>query len=420
MFKKTKLNNGLRIVTAPMKGTKTVTVLVVAGTGSKYENKKNNGISHFLEHLVFKGTKKRPDTKAIAQDLEKVGGEFNAFTSKEITGFYAKVASEHLDVALDVISDIYLNAKLPAREIEREKGVIIEEINMYEDTPMALSPMLFEKLLYGDTPAGWSTLGTKENIREMERREIIEYFNKHYLSENTVVGVTGDLNKKIEAKIKNYFKKIRTGNSPDKEKVVEGQAKPEILVSNKKSDQTHLCLGVRTFDIFDKRKYALGLLATILGGNMSSRLFLALRERRGLAYYLKTGAEGYSDSGYLMTQCGVPNDKVNEAIKIILSEYRKIARQKIGQVELKRVKDYIKGKLLLNLESSDEVASFLLEQEVSLGKILKPEEYFKKLSKVTASELQAIAKEIFVNNRLNLALIGPCKERKEFEKVIKF
>ena len=228
------------------------------------------------------------------------------------------------------------------------------------------------------------------------------------------------MNKTIEAKIKNYFKKIRIGNSPDKKKVFENQTKSEVLVSGKKSDQTHLCLGVRTFDIFNKRKYALGLLATILGGNMSSRLFLALRERRGLAYYLKTGAEGYSDAGYLMTQCGVPNDKVNEAIKIILDEYKKTARQKIGQAELKRAKNYIKGKFLLNLESSDEVASFLLEQEVSLNKILKPEEYFQKLSKVTASELQAVAKEIFVNDRLNLALIGPYKEKSVFEKVVKF
>jgi predicted Zn-dependent peptidase len=403
-----------------MKNTQAVTVLVLVGTGSKYEIKEINGISHFLEHMFFKGTKKRPNTLAIAETLDKIGGEYNAFTSKECTGYWAKVDTKHLDLALDWVSDIFLNSKISAEEIEREKGVIIEEINMYLDEPRKYIWDLWDKLLYGDQSAGWSVIGEKEIIRRIKREQFINYL-KNYSAKNTVVVVAGNIKeiKSLKLKVGSYFKSINGKNVNNKNKVIEKQKQPNILLNYKKTDQTHLFLGVRGYDMFHPDKYVLDILSIILGGNMSSRLWIEIRERNSLAYYVGTSAQNYTDSGSLYTKAGLNNDKVEKAIQIILKNYKLIKNKRINQQEIRKAKDYIKGKAILGMESSDEQAYFYADQELLENKILTLDEIFVKIEAVTASDIQRVAKDIFKPEKLNLALIGPFKDKAKFECLLK-
>jgi predicted Zn-dependent peptidase len=421
MFKKTILKNGLRVITVPQKNTQAVTVLVLVGTGSKYEKKEINGISHFLEHMYFKGTKKRPSTTAIAETLDKVGGIYNAFTSEEYTGYFAKVASPHFELALDWVSDIFLNSILPKEEIEKEKGVIIEEINMIYDHPMSYVQTLWTKLLYGDQPAGWDIAGTKETVSKMNREKLSDYMERQYVAKNTIVSIAGNFDEKSAVqKVKKYFLKIKIKKPIEKPKVIEKQEKPEVLLNFRQTDQTHLCFGVRTFNLFHPQRYALDLLAVILGGMMSSRLFIEVRSKLGIAYYINTNSEMNPDTGFLFTQTGLDNKNVEKGISTILKEYKKISEKKVPTSELKKAKDYLKGKTTLLLEPSDAQASFYAAQEVLEKKILTPEEIFKKIDEVSREDILNVAKEIFKPEKLNLALIGPFKDKEKFQRLLKF
>ncbi len=420
MYKKTTTRDGLRIITVPMKNSKAVTCLVLIGTGSKYEGKEINGISHFLEHMFFKGTKKRPTTLKISETLDKVGGEYNASTGKEITGFWVKVENSHLDLALDWLSDILLNSKMEAREMQREKGVIIEEINMYLDAPLQYIGDLFERLLYGDQPAGWDTIGTKKNILSFKRKHFLDYMKEHYSARNIIVCLAGNFNQgQVEKKIKKYFKKLRKAPPKQKIEVIEKQKSPQVLSHFKKTDQTHLCLGVRGYGLFRPEKYAQEILSTILGGSMSSRLFISIRERRGLAYYVRTSSNLYTDSGYLVTQAGIPHKNVSQVISLILKEYRNTREKKISMEELQKAKDYLKGTFNLSLELSDSQASFYGGQELLAEKILTPKEKCDKIDEVSQKDIQKAARYIFKSERLNLALIGPHKDKAKFQQLLK-
>ena len=424
-FKKTTFKNGLRIVTAPMKDTNTAAVIVAVAAGSKYETKKINGLSHFLEHIFFKGTKKRPKTKDIAESLDAVGGEYNAYTSQESTAYFAKVDKEHISLAIDVVSDIFLNSKIDAKEIEKERGVILQEINMYEDTPMLAVQEEFEHLLYGDQPAGWKVIGTKENIARMGRKDFVDYMRNFYTTKNTVVCVVGNFGEKGEMgvikEIGKIFSRMRKGEENKKSKTIEKQAKPELKIKRKKTDQAHLVLGFRTYDMFHKDRFSLTLLANILGGTMSSRLFLSVRERLGLAYYVNAGDDESSDCGYFSVRAGVDTDrkKIEKTVKVILGEIGKIRARGVSEKELKKAKDNLRGKMALSLESSDEVASYLAGQELSRREIKTPEEILAKIDKVGKNDILRVARDIFVNEKLNLALIGPVEDGKSLEKILK-
>lgn len=420
MFKKTTLKNGLRIITIPKKNTQSLTVLVLVGTGSKYERKETNGISHFLEHMYFKGTKKRPSATAIAETLDKVGGIYNAFTSEEYTGYFAKVAAQHFELALGWVSDIFLNSLLPEKEIEKEKGVIIEEINMIYDNPMSYVQTLWPKLLYGDQPAGWDVAGTKETVSKMTREKLIDYTEKQYVASNTIVSIAGNFNEPLAIKkVKEFFSKIKTTKPIKKPRVIEQQQKPNLLLHFRETDQTHLCLGVRAFDLFHPKRYVQDLLSVILGGMMSSRLFEKIRAELGIAYYINTNSEANPDTGFLFTQTGIDNKNVEKGILTILKEYKKISQERVPVSELKKAKDYLKGKTTLLLESSDAQASFYTGQELLENKILTPEEIFKKIDQVSQDDILKVAKDIFQPQKLNLALIGPFKDKKTFEKLLK-
>jgi len=420
MFKKTTLKNGLRIITYPMKSTQTVTVLVLVGTGTKYEKKEINGISHFVEHMYFKGTKKRPSTIAIAETLDKVGGIYNAFTSEEYTGYFAKVDASHFDLALDWVSDIFFNSKLNEKEIEKEKGVIFEEINMYFDNPMAHVQILWNRLLYGDQPAGRSNLGTKESVVKINRQKLLNYLKNQYVAQNTIVCLAGNIDpKSAEEKVKKYFSKINVKESFKKPPVFEKQTEPALLLEERKTDQTHLCLGVRAYNLFHSQRYAQELLSIILGGMVSSRLFIKIRGKLGIAYYINTNNEANPDTGFLLTQAGLDNKNLEKGILTILKEYQKISQKKIPETELQKAKDYLKGKMALLLESSDAKTSFYGLQELLERKILTPKEIYDKIDKVTRNDILKVAQDIFKPQKLNLALIGPFKNKEKIQRLLK-
>ncbi len=415
------LKNNLRVISVPMADALTTTVLVLVEAGSEYETRKNNGISHFLEHMCFKGTEKRLSSLDITSELDAIGAAYNAFTSNQYTGYYAKAQPKHFDEILDIVSDIYLNPVFNQGEIERERGVIIEEINMYEDLPMRRVQEFFTNLLYGDQPAGWDIAGKKEIIRRINRNDFIEYQKNHYLGKSTIVVVAGNFNEKEAVKkIENAFSGIRTGKKVQKLKTVESQKSPRIFLKTKETDQAHLVVGVRAFDIFDKRKYAVDLIADILGGGMSSRLFQKLREEMGAAYYVRADADLLSDHGFLIASAGVDNNKVSEATKVIIEEFERLIKEPVKKEELQRVKDRCVGGLIMGLETSDQLAGFYGGQEIITKKIVSPEETIKKIQAVKAEEVSAVAKDIFKSNKLNLALIGPFKEKPRFEQILKF
>jgi predicted Zn-dependent peptidase len=415
MFKKFTLPNGLRVLLVPQKGAKAVTLLVLVEAGSKYETKEQNGISHFLEHMVFKGSKKRPTPLAIATELDRIGGESNAFTSHEYTGYWIKADASQFDTVLDLISDIYLNPLFNENEIEKEKNVVIEEMNMYFDLPQRHVWDLWLELLYGDQPAGWPVIGNKETIRRLKRDDILKYVNEHYRAPHTLVTISGDFDEGVVEKIDKYFIDISGGYGKPKPAVNEFQERPAVKLYTKKTDQTHLVLGVRAFSIFDERRFPLTLLNTVLGSGMSSRLFQRLREELGMAYYVGSHVDLFTDHGYFAAYAGVDTNRIQTAINVILEEFKRLRKVPIPEEELRKSKDHLRGTLILNLETTDELASFYGPQEILKKEIHTPEELLAKIERLTPEDLQQVAQEIFVEKNLNLAVIGPINEPKLLE-----
>ncbi len=418
-YKKTVLSNKVPVFTVPIKGAKTTTALIMFKTGSKYETKANSGISHFLEHLFFKGTKKRPNTLMLSSEMDSLGGEYNAFTSKEYTGYWFKVANNKLSKALDIMGDMLFNSLFSPEEIEREKGVIIEELNMYEDNPQMHIEDIFETCLYGDTPAGRETIGTKENIRRFKREDFIKYLQTQYGAKSVYIVLAGAVKPGSKKLVANIFSEFKINKPQVKVAVIEKQSAPRLKTSFKKTDQVALSLGVRACPVDHPDEFKLKLLSIILGGSMSSRLFINLRERNGLAYYVRTSTEFYSDSGYLTTQAGVPKEKTNAAIKIILAEYKRMTAELVPAKELKRAKDMLQGRVLLQMEASDNLANWYARQAMYRKKMLTPGEMLKIIKKISPEQIRTIARQVFVNKKLNLALIGDVKGEK-LKTILKF
>ncbi len=415
-----KTRSGLRILSVPMSGTKTATILILVATGSKYETRANNGISHFLEHMFFKGTEKRPTPMEISGELDGLGAEYNAFTSKEYTGYWIKIDSSKLPAAVEVLSDLLLNSKFAQEEIDRERGVVLEEINMRLDNPIIYIDDLFEVLLYGDQPAGWEVIGTRENILKFQRQDFIDYITSQYGSERMVVCLAGKFTPKSLELVKKQFGGVKKAASSKAAKTREAQKVPQVMALYKATDQAHLSVGVRGIPEGHKDEFPLRVLSVLLGGSMSSRMFMELREKRGLAYYVRTEAEFYDDSGYLTTTAGVPLDKIKDALRIIMTEYRKLLREPIRADELKKVKDLICGRVILQLEASDDIANWYARHLLLENKIFSPEDFLKKIRAVRAEDLSRIAKQILVGKNLNLAIIGPYQDGEEFKELLNF
>lgn len=420
MVKKFTLKNGLRVVLAPSSGP-AATALILVGTGSEYESKRVNGISHFLEHMVFKGTKKRPRAGMISQELDALGATYNAFTSQEYTGYWAKATKRKLPQILELIADLYLNPTFDSKEIEKERGVIIEEINMYEDMPMRRVQEVFSDLLYGDQPAGWNVAGTKEIVARMRRSDFVKYRETNYSSKNTVVVVAGSFSAPlVEKQLRSLFKSVPGRKLPKKSAPKEIQKAPALRLAYKKSDQSHLVLGVRTFSTFDKRRYSLGLMAHLLGGGMSSRLFHRIREELGAAYYVRASTSLYLDHGTLEISAGANHPKLPEVIQAILAECARLIYEPVPEAELRRTKDHLLGIFLLGLETSDEMAGFYGDQELMKRKIVSPEEISARIEAVQADDIQKLAGEIFKDASLNMAVIGPLRNPKPLKAILHF
>ena len=419
-YKKKILKNGLRIVVVPMKDTPSVTVMSLIEAGSKYETKKINGLSHFLEHMCFKGTKKRPTAMDIAKEFDAMGAQNNAFTSQEFTGYWAKAHSKHKEKMIEIIADMYLNPTFPVDDLEREKGVIIEELNMYEDLPMRNVHDVWNELLYGDQPAGWPIIGTINNIRAFTRDHFVNYRKDLYKSESTIILVAGNVEAEdIFKKVQKYFEEIPVGKKKKKLKVKEKQTKPAIKIKYKDTDQTHLIIGVRAFDTNDKNTPALKVLSAVLGGGMSSRLFQKMRDELGICYYVKSYVDQLTDHGVLMVTAGVDSKRVDEGILGILGELKKIRDNKIDGTELRKAKDFLIGNMYLGLESSDSLTEFYGMQEILSDKIQTPKDQEKEIEKVTSQDIAKVAKSLIKNDRLNMAIVGKYKDSKKFQKILK-
>jgi len=422
-FNKKVLPNGLSVITAPMPSFESATALVMVGAGSRYEVKQNNGISHFLEHMAFKGTKNRPTFMEISGLVDGIGGEFNAFTSKEYTGYYIKAGKNNIELCLDLLSDMLQNSKLESAEIEKEKGVIIEEINLYEDTPMRSIGDIFESLLYGDTPLGWDTAGKKEIIRKINRDDFTKYLDSFYSPSNMSVVLAGGVseNQSVEL-VEKYFSSMKKFKPEKALEIKENQKKPAVFVKTKETEQAHLVLGVRTVPLGAPERYALSVLSSILGGGMSSRLFSEVREKRGLAYYVRASSDQYTDAGSLVVSAGVDSKRIEEAVEVILSELSDLrdGRKKIKREELKKAKEYLKGHLVLELEDSRSVSIFYASQNILEKDIKNPDEVLSKIDGVTEEDVMKAAKKYLIKETLNLAIIGNFKDKGKFEKLLSF
>ncbi len=423
-IKKIIFKNGLRVITAPMKGTKTITLQVFVKAGSHNETKRNNGISHFLEHMLFKGTDKRSTTFDISKSIDEVGGIINAGTGSEKTSYYIKVDAQHFDLALDILSDIIINSKINEKEIEKEKGVIVEEINMYEDVPSAKVWDVFDELLYKNQPSGFSILGKKDHIIKFQRSDFIEYFNNFYFSSNMVIVAAGceDILKdqeKIEKKISLAFQNLSVSKPIKKLKIDDSQEFPVISIKKKKTDQAHLILGVRAYNLFHSDRYALSVLNAIIGGGMSSRLFTSIREKQGLAYYIYSTKIMYTNAGYFCIVAGVNPKKTDQAVRGILEEFKKIKKKRVSSEELEKAQRFLKGHKTMASESSSFIANRIGTLEILTNEIITLEELFQKIDKVTNKDIQRVANDIFINKNLNLALIGSIDNKNDLKNLLK-
>lgn len=420
--KKSVLQSGLTLLTVSMPGLESVTVTVWVKTGSRNEEERVGGISHFLEHMVFKGSKKRPSAKAISEAVDSMGGEFNAATSKDWTNFYIKTRVGNLETAMDVLSDMTLNPLLEPKEIEREKGTIVQEIAMYEDTPMMHIPDVFEGVIFDGNPLGRDTAGTPKTVKSIKREDFLKYRDTHYHPSQMMVSVVGGIDEgKTETLVEKYFSSLKPSKASFKNVEFENkQVKPQFKLQTKKSEQAHLILGFTSEGRGYEGRFAQSMLATILGGGMSSRMFIEVRERRGLAYSIQTGMNRYQEVGYLSTYAGVDLTKADEAIKVILEQYNKLADGKlpISATELKKAKEFLKGHLALALEDTKDVTGFFGDQALFRKGILTPEEVYKKVDSVSLNDVMEEAKKLITKNRLNLAIIGPYTDKNKFEKLL--
>jgi predicted Zn-dependent peptidase len=421
VFDRQVLPNGLRLLTAPMDHAQSVSCFIMLSAGSRFETPDTSGIAHFSEHMFFKGTDRRPTARDIGNEIDGIGGEFNAFTGKEYTGYYVRCAGEHRSIALDVLVDMLRHSKFDAEEIDREKGVIVEEMNMYFDTPRDYISGVYDTLLYGDQPLGWDIIGRKETVRAATRETFLEYIDRWYKPERMVVGVAGMIGDGLEDEIERLLGDLEQAETGSPSPVQpEANGRPRVKIHTKTSDQAHLCVGVPSYPIVHPDRYSVQILATVLGTGMSSRLFTEVRERRGLAYYVYAINHSYTDVGSLFSQAGVDIERIDEAVTTIVAELRKIADETVPADELEKARNVAKGRFVLQTESPHGLIMFGLRREVLEGGATEPEEVLEGLDAVTAEDVQRVAQDVIAGHGLNLALIGPFEQdqQEHFEELL--
>ena len=419
VFQRDVLPNGLRLLSASMPQVQSVACFIMLAAGSRYETAETSGIAHFAEHMFFKGTEKRPTAQIIGNELDGIGAEFNAFTGKEYTGYYVKCAAEHRGRAFDVLVDMLRHSTFDPEEIEREKGVIIEEMNMYFDTPRDYIGGVYHKLLYGDTPLGWDIIGRKETVRGATHDTFLDYVSKWYTGPKMVVGFAGNFDERVRAEVEEMLGEVEANDPGGADSLpdVSGGG-PAVLIHTKESDQAHIAIGVPSYPLSHPDRYALQLLGTVLGTGMSSRLFTEVRERRGLAYYVFATNHSYTDTGTLYSQAGVDINRIDEAVETIVRELKKIAAEPVPAEELEKSKNVAKGRFVLTTESPHGMIMFGLRREVLEGQVEEPADVLAGIDAVTIEDVQRVAQDVIGGNGLKLALIGPFDDGSRFEKIL--
>jgi len=412
MFKKIVLKNKTNLFLIPLKDTKSATVLVMYPVGSRYESAKLAGVSHFIEHLMFKGTKKRPNTLALTREIDRLGAEYNAFTSKEYTGYYIKTDSEYLNVSLDILSDMLFNSKFEEKEMEKEKKVIVEELRMYNDNPIMHIETLFEDLMYkGDL--GRDVGGSEKTVLGLARKDALNYLSQHYQTQRAIIAVAGNINENTKKLVEKYF--VKSGKNTKSENYAPAEfgstkTNDRLRIENKKTDQTQLMLGLPGFHHNDPVNPVLTVFNTVFGGSMSSRLFIQIREKRGLAYMIRSGAESYRDTGYFFVRAGLEAKNINKAISVIKDEAEKIIKKGVTTKELADAKTHLRGSLVLSMEDSSAQTSWYARQAMFYKVVKTPEERLKEIDKVTNEDIKKLAKKLFNWSKLRVAIIGDVKK----------
>lgn len=419
-IKKEKLKNGLTKIVVPMEDTPTATVLVMVNAGTRFETRENNGVSHFLEHMCFKGTEKRPDPRDIATELDGLGAESNAFTWYEYTGYYAKTRGENASAVLDILADIYKNSLLQAEEIKKESGVITEEIKMYQDLPMRHVHDVFRGQLFGDQPAGWEVLGPAKVVQSLDRDAMVDYRTSLYVPEATTVIIVGGVDQdSISKEVDTYFGDIPAGKKQTATKAVYDGSAELLRHQKKESDQTHLVIGTSAIAYDNDDVAALEVLSTVLGRGMSSRLFYQLRDQMGVCYYVRSGVEYYSDSGVFKVATGVDTSRVSEVVSAIVSEIKNLRDNLVDLDELEKAKEFLAGNFMLDMESTSEIANYIGEQSVLDMDMKTPEEEVSKIQQVTRDDVHRVANEILSPGVLKMAAIGPDVDKEKIESILK-
>lgn len=419
MYTHSKLKNGISLITIPMKGTMATTVLAMFPVGSRYETKLLSGASHFVEHMLFKGTTKRPTAQKISRAMDAVGAEYNAFTYKDYTGYYVKIDSKKQEIAFDLLSDMLYSSVIDSAEIEKEKGAIVEELRMYIDNPSMAIDILADKLVFGENQLGWDIGGSEESVRGMTREDLWQYYQRHYSAKNMVLVVAGNITRPSVKKLTQYFegqKAPRSATSPAFYKTHYTKFtwprdpcsfSERLAVQERTVDQAQIILNFPGLASTHADKYALSILLTILGGGMSSRLFEEVREKRGLAYMVRAGASCFRDTGLSYIQAGLDPKRMGEAVKVIKGEVEKIVAEKVTPQELLDAQNNISGRMALNMEDSSSQAEWYAKQFLFNTKVLTPEQVVIRLKKVTAADVQRVAKKLLVWDHMRMAVIGP-------------
>ncbi|OGE26789.1 hypothetical protein A3C26_03290 [Candidatus Daviesbacteria bacterium RIFCSPHIGHO2_02_FULL_39_12] len=419
MHKISTLKNGLTLITIDLPRLESVTTLVAVGAGSRYETRKINGISHFLEHMFFKGSKKYPSAEQIATLVDGVGAINNASTSKEFTHYWIKSSGKHVELSLDILSSMIRESLLSEEEIEREKGVIVEELRMYKDLPQRYVWDLYEMLQFGDQPLGWDIGGDEKTVNSILQQNLFSYMDSLYSPENLALVLAGKLPKNLHALAEKYFSNLpKRSKFPFKSYIKGKQLKPRIGLYYKKTDQANIVLGMEGYNRYDKKRFAARVLSTILGEGMSSRLFLQVRERRGLAYHISADAGFFIDAGMLTVDAGIKLEKIEEGLKVIKDELQRIAFEKVTPEELKKAKEMIRGRLAIRAESTNFLAEYFGVNFVLDRKIETFDEFMRQIDEVSQEDVMKAAKDLIKNEKFNLQIIGPFKNADPFMKIL--
>jgi predicted Zn-dependent peptidase len=417
-FKKFKLKNGANVLLAPMANTEAITTLALLPLGSRCEKDNEAGSAHFIEHMLFKGTKKRPSNLVLSQELDVLGADYNAFTSREYTGYYIKILKENLENSLDILADIFFNSLFNEKEIEKEKGVILEEIKMYEDNPLLYISDLFYETFFHRHPLGRNIAGSLATVSSLNRQKLLSYKNDLYQPNNLWIVLAGAVKKSDLKLVEKYFGQLGAGEKRKFEKFTTHSHQPQIKVVQRQVEQVQLALGFTSLSYLEPQQETLDLLSIILGGNMSSRLFQEVRVKRGLAYAVGCGASSFNETGVFSIGAGVDKEKLNQALGVIIEELNKVKKSGVSLKELSQAKDFLIRKSKLALEDSMVAVSWYGDQALFLKKIETPEEKYKKIKKVTISQIKKIAQRIFDKNQITLAMVGQTQPAESYQRIL--